>query len=161
MQQNKYGRSIFLSLWYLLKGDETALTIIKTITLGIFSISYIGIVLKLFFNKNIANIKFRKMMQTYQVFLLIFTFVLITNFNAWYVMWIIPTLFWQKAENIRITLYLTLGVLNSYAITYVTGIDNESVGIPYMIVALITIFSLYAYHKVQKVNNKENKKQIK
>jgi len=147
VQQNKYGRSIFLVLWYLLNGDDKALTIIKAITLGIFSISYICIVLKLFFNKKLANIKFRKIMQTYQVFLLIFTFVLITNFNAWYVMWIIPTLFLQKAKNIRITLYLTLGVLNSYAITYATGIDNETVGIPYMLVAIITVLSLMPIKK--------------
>ena len=49
IQQNKYGRSIFLAIYYLLNGDEKALSLIKIITLSIFAISYIAIVLKLFF----------------------------------------------------------------------------------------------------------------
>ena len=80
-----------------------------------------------------------KTMKTYQVFLMIFTFVLITNFNPWYVIWLFPTLMWQKAKNIRYILYLSLGAINSYAITYLTKIDDETVGIPYLIIMILTI----------------------
>lgn len=139
VQQNKYGRSIFLAIYYLLNGDEKALSLIKTITLAIFAISYIAIVLKLFFSKDIKQLTFMKTMKTYQVFLMIFTFVLITNFNPWYVIWLFPTLMWQKAKNIRYILYLALGAINSYAITYLTKIDDETVGIPYLIIMILTI----------------------
>jgi len=67
---------------------------------------------------------------------------LITNFNPWYVVWLFPTLFWQTSRNIRYTLYLSLGALNSYAITYATKIDNETVGIPYLIIMITTIVML-------------------
>lgn len=134
IQQNKYGRSIFLGIWYLLNGDVKALNLVKTVSLAIFAISYIIIVLKLFFNKDNKNISFRKTIKTYQVFLLIFTFILITNFNPWYIIWLFPTLFWQNGTHIKTTLYLSIGVMASYAITYATGIDDETVGIPYLII---------------------------
>lgn len=139
VQQSKYGRSIFLGLYYLLNGDEKVLNMLKMVTLVIFSISYITIIFKLFFHPNAKRLSFQKTMRTYQVFLLIFTFVLITNFNPWYVIWIFPTLMWQKAKQIRYILYLSLGAINSYAITYATKIDNETVGIPYLIVMVFTI----------------------
>lgn len=147
VQQNKYGRSIFLMLWYLLNGDQKALALIKIISLSIFAISYIAIVLKLFFSKNIGKLTFQKAIKTYQIFLIIFTFVLITNFNPWYVIWLFPTLMWQGAKNIRYTLYLSFGAINSYAITYATKIDDETVGLPYLIVMLLTIALLELIRK--------------
>ena len=89
-------------------------------------------------------------MKTYQVFILIFTFILITNFNPWYVIWLFPTLMWQKVKNIRLTLYLSFGAINSYAITYLTRIDNETVGIPYLIVIILTIAILEMLREINK-----------
>ena len=83
------------------------------------------------------------------MFLLIFTFVLITNFNPWYVIWLFPTLFYQKAKNIRYTLYLSMGVIYSYTITYATKIDDESVGIPYFLVMVITILVLELIRQIK------------
>lgn len=157
VQQNKYGRSIFLGLWYFLNGDTKALSLIKTITLIIFAVSYIAILLKLFFSKETKNITFKKIIRTYQTFLLVFTFILITNFNPWYVIWLFPTLLWQKARNIRLTLYLSLGALVSYSITYATRIDNESVGIPYLIVMVGTIVILYFGKNIIKKYKLKNK----
>lgn len=136
VQQNKYGRSLFLAIYYMLHGDSKALNVIKIMTLAIFAISYVTIVGKLFFSKHANHITFRKTMRTYQVFLFLFTFILITNFNPWYVIWLFPSLFWQKAKHIRLTLYLSLGAISSYAITYATKIDNETVGIPYLMVMI-------------------------
>lgn len=156
VQQNKYGRSIFLGLYYLLNGDKEILSIIKTISLVIFALSYITIILKLFFNKNGNKIKFSKLIKTYQIFLLIFTFILITNFNPWYVIWLFPTLFYQKAKDIRYTLYLSMGVIYSYTITYATKIDDESVGIPYFLVMVITILVLELIRQIKSKLKKHN-----
>lgn len=162
VQQNKYGRSIFLGIYYLLNGDEKMLSLIKILSLVIFSFSYIAILFKLFFAKDSNKIRFNKLMKTYQMFLLIFTFVLITNFNPWYVIWLFPTLFYQKAKNIRYTLYLSMGVIYSYTITYATKIDDESVGIPYFLVMVITILVLELIRqtkiKFKDVKRKELKK---
>lgn len=149
VQQNKYGRSIFLVIYYLLNGDEKALDLIKILSLAIFAFSYIAILFKLFLAKDSNNIKFSQLMKTYQMFLLIFTFVLITNFNPWYVIWLFPTLFYQKAKNIRYTLYLSMGVIYSYTITYATKIDDESVGIPYFLVMVITILVLELIRQIK------------
>lgn len=153
IQQNKYGRSIFLGIYYLLNGDQNILRVAKIIALGIFAISYVTIVFKLFFTNKMKELKFSKLMRVYQIFLFLFTFVLITNFNAWYVIWLFPTLFFQKAKNIRYTLYLSAGVIYSYAISYATKIDNETVGIPYLIVMICTVIVLSYVRK----NNKKVK----
>lgn len=153
IQQNKYGRSIFLGIYYLLNGDQNILRVAKIIALGIFAISYVTIVLKLFFTNKTKELRFSKLMRVYQIFLFLFTFVLITNFNAWYVIWLFPTLFFQKAKNIRYTLYLSAGVIYSYAISYATKIDNETVGIPYLIVMMCTVIVLSYVRK----NNKKVK----
>lgn len=157
IQQNKYGRSIFLGIYYLLNGDQNILKIAKIITLGIFAISYITIVFKLFFTNKTKKLKFSRLMRVYQIFLFLFTFVLITNFNAWYVIWLFPTLFFQKAKNIRYTLYLSVGVIYSYAISYATKIDNETVGIPYLIVMICTVIVL-SYIRKNMIKLKNNKK---
>ena len=158
IQQNKYGRSIPLILWYILNGDEKALMMVKIVSLTIFAITYITIICKILFNKKSSAITFRKTIQTYQIFLFVFTFLLITNFNSWYVVWLFPTLMWQKAKNIRLTLYLSLGVLASYTITYATGNDGMSVGIPYFIVMILTVLTLEISRKTLiKIKNRNIK----
>lgn len=157
MQQNKYGRSIFLAIYYCLNGDEKALNLIKMLALLIFAVSYSTILLKLFFNKEANKMRWTNLMKTYQVFLLIFTFGLITNFNAWYVIWLFPTIWWQKAKTIRNTIYLSMGVINSYAITYATKVDNETVGIPYLIIMIVTVAILAIAQEIKKKRKIENK----
>ncbi len=149
VQQNKYGRSIFLILWYLLQGNETILSILKIFALGIFAIIYFAIIFKLFVNKQ-KTITFGNTMKTYQNFLLIFTFILITNFNPWYIIWLFPTLIWQKAKMIRASLYLSLGAINSYAITYATKVDDETVGIPYLMIMIFTLAILFVANEIKR-----------
>ena len=53
------------------------------------------------------KIKFREEMNIANYFLLAFIFVLITNFQPWYLMWLIPTMMWQKPANLK----LIIGIL--------------------------------------------------
>lgn len=155
VQQNKYNRSIFLALWYILNKDEAVLNIVKVIALSIFAISYIAIIIKMFFGKNAKKITFKSAIRVYQVFLMIFTFILITNFNSWYIIWLFPTLMWQKAKTIRTTMYLSLGALIPYAITYATLKDDETVGVQYFIVMIFTAVGLLIARKLYKKLTKE------
>ena len=155
IQQNKYERSIMLALWYLLNQDEKIMSIIKAILLSIFTISYISIICKLFFSKNASKITFRKTMQTYQTFLFIFTFILITNFNAWYVIWLFPTIMWQKAKTIKTTLYISIGVIASYAVTYFTKVESRESGISYfIIIAGVSMGTVLIGNLLKKIKNK-------
>lgn len=161
IQQNKYGRSIFLGLWYLFNKNEQVLFIIKIVSIAIFTIAYISIVLKLFFAKENSKIKIGRILKTYQVFLLIFTFILVTNFNAWYIIWLLPTIFWQKAKNIRNTLYITVGAIYSYAITFFSGIDDETVGILYLCITVGMVALLNLCRKTYILYKNKKRLQIK
>ena len=139
VQQSKYSRSIFLGLWYLFNGKEEVLLILKNLFLLIFIVAYGSVILKLYFTK---DLKITKLMQKYQVFLLIFTLVLITNFNSWYLLWLLPTIMWQKAKMIRFTNALTIGGLMAYAISYATYKDDETVGIAYFCIMIIVSIAI-------------------
>ena len=131
IQQSKYERSLMLILWYIFNQNEKMMFVIKTLTLAIFAICYITIIWKMFFSKQAKNLTLRKTIQTYQNFLFIFTFILITNFNAWYVIWLFPTIMWQKAKTIKATLYISIGVIAAYAVTYFTKVESRESGITY------------------------------
>ena len=153
IQQNKYSRSFALMLLQLLNMfnmDVKILDIVKLVILVIFIIVYIIVVLKMFFNKNLKETKLQHILRKYNVFILVFTFVLITNFNAWYVLWIFPTIMWQKPKTIRLLLYLSIGALLSYTVSYATHIDNESVGYIYIATMwFVTLISNGFYIKLR------------
>lgn len=155
IQQNKYSRSLTLMLLQILNifnMDIKILDIIKFAILIVFIFVYGIVVLKLFFNKNLKEIKLQHILRKYNVFILIFTFILITNFNAWYVLWVFPTIMWQSPKTIRLLLYLSIGALLSYTVSYATHIDDESVG--YIYFATMWIIPLVANKSFIKLRGK-------
>ena len=157
IQQNKYTRSLFLGLWFLVNGNETILNIIKIVLTVLFVIAYIAVVFKFFFAKEIT---WRKMMKSYQILLLIFLFFIITNFNSWYIMWLFPTIFWQRKAMVKITACMGIGSILAYSLTYATLVDDETMGIPYLICMVGSAILLYnlgtfasKLHKKEKRSN--------
>ena len=47
------------------------------------------------------DIKFINIMKKYNIIIFLFLFGLITNFQPWYIMWLFPTLIWQKSKMIK------------------------------------------------------------
>ena len=133
LQQNKYSRSIFLGIWYLFQGNTQTIDVIKNILLLLFILCYAVVVFRLLFTKEEKKLQFTSLMRRYQIFLIIFTFILITNFNSWYIMWLLPTMFWQKAKQKKTTTYVSIGAILAYSISYATMKDDETVGIPYFL----------------------------
>lgn len=37
-----------------------------------------------------------------------FLFLLITNFQTWYIMWLFPLMMWQKKENIQLIIQISI-----------------------------------------------------
>ena len=114
-----------------------------------------------FFAKE-QDIKWRKMVRAYQILLLAFLFFVITNFNSWYIMWLFPTIFWQRKNNIKMTACLGIGSILAYSLTYATLRDDETMGIPYLICMLGSTLLLYnlcnlrtflKLHKKEKMSN--------
>lgn len=158
VQQNKYGRSIFLILYNMLSRNEQIIKYIKYIVLGIFTILYVIVVFKLILRKDLKNIQLREIFRKYNTFIFIFTFVLITNFNPWYVLWLFPTIMYQKSINIKLILYISFGAILSYSITYATKIDNESVGWIYLLTMILTPAIMYSIDLYKGQIERENKK---
>ena len=74
------------------------------------------------------ELKFRKQMQSAQSFLMIFLLLVITNFQPWYVMWIFPCFIWQKAQNIKAVIGISIisQFANSIFLIYTEKWDNGS-----------------------------------
>jgi hypothetical protein len=51
---------------------------------------------------------FSKEAKEIEYFLISFLFLLITNFQPWYIMWLFPLLMWQSSKNIKLIVQISL-----------------------------------------------------
>ena len=91
-------------------------------------------------------------MKKANYFIMAFLFLLITNFQIWYIIWLFPLLLWQRAENIRWIPQIALmsEFANGIFLTYGEGWQN---GTPFTFVFIVGSLSIWIVN--QKV--KENK----
>lgn len=136
IQQAKYNRSIMLVFYYLLGTD--AMKIFKVVLLVIFAEIYISTVIKLLINDNKKT--FSTYIRQYNPLLYIFTFVLITNFNSWYILWLFPTMMFLNGKNIRLIMNLSYAVEVAYIGSFALHSEAQVLGILYInLLALITV----------------------
>lgn len=136
VQQAKYNRSIMLVFYYLLGTD--AMKIFKVVLLVIFAEIYISTVIKLLINDNKKT--FSTYIRQYNPLLYIFTFVLITNFNSWYILWLFPTMMFLNGKNIRLIMNLSYAVEVAYIGSFALHSEAQVLGILYInLLALITV----------------------
>lgn len=141
-QQSKIAKSFYLVLVQTIYGVNLEI------------ISYLlAVFIYIFFIKNVLlilnpNIKIKKEMTHNLYFIMIFLFVLITNFQPWYIMWLFPLMIWQKASNIK--LIVQTGLISMYA-NSVFLINGEywKYGVNFYLI-LITCMILFALY-----NNKD------
>lgn len=154
IQQAKYNRSIMLVFYYLLGTD--AMKIFKIVLLVIFAEIYISTVIKLIINDEKKS--FSKYIRQYNSLLYIFTFILITNFNSWYILWLFPTIMFLNGKNIRLIINLSYAVEVSYIAFFALHSEAQVLGILYInLVALITV----CLTPLQKINKKRQPKLVK
>ena len=97
VQQAKLNKNFYLIIYEYFK-DPTILTAqVNHILLAIFTILYFFTCLILLNKKEII---FRKEIRKAHYLVIAFLFIIITNFQPWYVLWIIPFIIWQKADKI-------------------------------------------------------------
>lgn len=132
MQQGKYNRSIFYILYEYL--GEGTVQILQNICLGLFAIYYIFICIRLLLQK---EIKFYQVIKKYNVILFIFTFILITNFNAWYIMWFYPTIFWLKSKSQETILALSYSSQIANFVSFALWSEEAWLGIPYLFIMIV------------------------
>jgi len=104
-QQEKLAKSFYIIISEYFKEPEGLVKIInKNLLRGFTIIYFFSCVILL----NKREIKFRKEIQKANYFIMAFLFLLITNFQPWYIMWLFPCLMWQKAEDIKLIVQISL-----------------------------------------------------
>ena len=147
IQQQKLAKSFYIIITEYFTSPVGLVETTNKTLLGIFAIIYITSCLILL---NKKEIKFRKEIQKANYFIMAFLFLLITNFQPWYIMWLFPCLIWQKSEDIRLTIQISLisQFANSIFLIYGEGWRN---GTPFtFFMVLGTLIAVLYNTRIQK-----------
>lgn len=104
-QQEKFAKNFYIILMEYFPTVSNLVTTVNKTLLGGFIIIYLFTCITLI---NKRQIKFRKEIRKCEYFLIVFLFMLITNFQTWYIMWLFPLLMWQKAKDIRLITQISI-----------------------------------------------------
>ena len=123
-------------VFYYLIGEQST-NILKTALLLVFTILYVYTVIKLLLNNNTEI--FSSYIREYSPLLYIFTFILITNFNSWYILWLFPTMMFLNGKNIRLIINLSYAVEVAYIGSFALYSEAQNLGVLYIsLVAIVT-----------------------
>ena len=129
-QRERIAKGFYLVISEYCKEQSNLVDIIKNISLLFFTIIYTMFCVALLMAK---KIKFYKCMRELFYFMLTFLFLLITNFQPWYFMWLVPFMLWQKAENIKLIVQMQLMTLIANMVFLIHS-ENFIYGVPFFIV---------------------------
>ena len=102
--QNKFTKNFYIMIIDFFSPSNLA-TLVNRTFLGIFICLYgLRCIVLLYKGK----IRFNKEAKEFEYFLIAFLFLLITNFQPWYIMWLFPLLIWQNSTTIKLILQLSL-----------------------------------------------------
>lgn len=133
IQQSKYNRSIFYLIYELTGQNVKVVSLMQNFALLAFAVYYVYVVIRILISK---KINMHQIMEKYNFILLIFTFVLITNFNPWYIMWFYPTIFLIRGKSIKNILYLSYTCEIANLLSFALWSEKQILGIPYFIIMI-------------------------
>lgn len=133
IQQSKYNRSIFYLIYELTGQNVKVVSLMQNFALLAFAVYYVYVVIRILISK---KINMHQIMEKYNFILLIFTFVLITNFNPWYIMWLYPTIFLIREKSIKNILYLSYTCEIANLLSFALWSEKQILGIPYFIIMI-------------------------
>ena len=113
-QQNKIAKSLCLVIQQYFAGYE------DLVVYSLYAYIYFFIFKNIIFLYN-KKVKLYKEMRSNFYMILIFLFVLITNFQPWYIMWLFPFIIWQKASNIKFIIQTSLISMYANSIFLIYG----------------------------------------
>ncbi len=157
IQQAKYNRSIMLIFYYIFDKNIDIVKVIQNSLLLVFTIYYIYLAIKMLkTNKG----TFSKFIRKYNVIIFIFTFILITNFNPWYIMWLFPTIMFLKGKNINTVINLSYASQIANVCSFALYNEEQYLGVPYFII-LIVVTCILGKMQSKNRNIIENSKLLK
>lgn len=141
-QQGKIANSFYVSI--AIQDFELALKLSKGFMVAYVVIYIIEVTKILFSNKEYT---WEEIMRKYNTLLLLFIFGTITNLQPWYIIWILPTLFWQKEQNQDILQKMTIISIIS-TIPYFLFVEHYFYGQFYIyILAILTLLAVLIQKK--------------
>lgn len=149
-QQNKIAKSVYLLFFEYFKNPPNLVSIIKNASLCVFAIIYVVECILLLCKK---DIKFYKEMRKVFLFILAFTFLLITNFQPWYLIWLTPFMIWQKSENIKLITQMQIMSLIAN-IVFLAYSEYYKYGIPFFVILVSGTLACMIDNKSQKRSHK-------
>ncbi len=136
IQQTKYNSSLMYIIYALSDRNMDLLDVLEKAILVIFVIAYVIVAFKLIFKPDKT---LSKTMRKYYMFIAIFTLVIMTNFNRWYLLWLFPTIFLIRGKQVKLLLYFSYATLASIFFTFYV-IEIEQMGNLY--IALFILLTL-------------------
>ncbi|MBR3250064.1 MAG: hypothetical protein IKF83_05190 [Clostridia bacterium] len=134
-QRERLAKGLYLFISEYFNRPENFVTLVKNTSLVMFSVIYIYACFMLLFNKKISM---QKNMRELLWFVIAFLFLLITNFQPWYFMWLVPFMIWQKSENIKLVVQIQLMTLIAN-IVFLIYSENYKYGVPFFTIFVIGI----------------------
>lgn len=146
VQQEKLAKSFYIILNEYFKGPDIPATTVNHILLGAFTIIYFFTCIVLLNKKEIC---LRNEMKKANYFVMAFLFLLITNFQPWYVIWLFPLLMWQSSENIKWIPQIAIitEFANSIFLTYGEGWQN---GVPFTFILIVGSLGIWIINQKTK-----------
>lgn len=148
VQQEKLAKSFYIILTEYFREPDLSATTVNHILLGAFTIIYFFTCMVLL---NKKEIRLRDEMKKANYFVMAFLFLLITNFQPWYIIWLFPLLMWQSSENIKWIPQIAIitEFTNSIFLTYGEGWQN---GVPFTFVLVVGSLGIWIVnHKMKKI----------
>ncbi len=154
IQQEKIAKSFYVIITQYFPQIQTVT--INQLLLRSFTIIYFFACVILLNKKTIT---LREEMKKANYFMMAFLFLLITNFQPWYIMWLFPLLMWQRAENILWIPQIALisQFCNSIFLTYGEGWKN---GVPFTFCFMVGILGIGMINPKVKFMLKKRKNRI-
>lgn len=132
VQGSKYSQSIMLFL--MEKANRNIFEIISQLAIPTFLIIYAYTLIVLLFKK---NLKIKELLKSYNWIMLAFIFIVLTNFQKWYILWLLPTIMWQNKNMRKFILYLTITAIIPSIDYFIVEGDPFILGTGYSIKILV------------------------
>lgn len=153
IQQEKLAKSFYVIITEYFNGIERLPSKINKFLLGCFSIIYFFTCVILL---NKKEIKFREEIKKANYFIIFFLFLLITNFQTWYIMWLFPCIIWQRTDIIKFTINVSLisQFANSVFLAY--G-ESWRYGTPFTFIMCVATLGIMCFEKDRKIYKHKKK----
>lgn len=149
IQQEKIAKSFYVIITEYFTEPDGLASKINSFLLKAFIIIYFFTCV-IILNKK--YIKWQKEIQKANYFIIAFLFLLITNFQPWYIMWLFPCFMWQKSKDIKLIIQISLisQIANSVFLAYGEG---WKYGTPFTFIMIIGTLWAVLYNTRNKLKN--------